>query len=531
MWRSQKGRLVAVAAGSVAVLMVCGCGSAESDSAASPSANLSDPRSWSAVEIPDSQVDAAVASLDDIAESTMQETGIPGMAIAVVHDGEVVYAKGFGVREADDVPPDAANTVDADTVFQVASISKPIGASVVASVVGTGEVSWTDPVSQYLPDFALSDPYVTSNVTIADLYAMRSGLPTEAGDDLEWMGYDRTQVLQRLRYLPLTPFRTEYAYTNFGLTAGAQAVANAVGTPWETLSAQRIYTPLGMDRTTSNYAEFLAMDNRATLHTRQDGAYRPDEPRDPQAQSPAGGVSTSAHDMAKWMIMELGQGNYQGQQVVNAAALQESFQPRMTSSPALLPAQRPGQFGYGINIDTDGTGRMRLSFSGAFSVGAATNFVLLPSENLGISVFTNAAPIGAAEAVSAEFIDRVETGTSTQDWLAVYKTAFGEQPQPPPDPILPTPPGPLATYTGVYDNPYYGPMTITVEDTGLVARIGPAARTIPLRPYDGNVFAAQVPFTNVWLPSVTFTPADEPPSTVIFEQFNTSGLGTFTRSP
>ena len=457
MWRSRKGRLVAVAAWSVAVLMVGGCGSAASDSAASPSANLSDPRSWSAVEIPDSQVDAAVASLDDIAESTMQETGIPGMAIAVVHDGEVVYAKGFGVREADDVPPDA-------------------------------------------------------------------------GDDLEWMGYDRTQVLQRLRYLPLTPFRTEYAYTNFGLTAGAQAVANAASTPWETLSAQRIYTPLGMNRTTSNYAEFLTMDNRATLHTRQDGAYRPDEPRDPQAQSPAGGVSTSAHDMAKWMIMELGQGNYQGQQVVDAAALQESFQPRMTSSPALLPAQRPGQFGYGINVDTDGTGRMRLSFSGAFSVGAATNFVSLPSENLGISVFTNAAPVGAAEAVSAEFLDLVETGASTQDWLAVYKTAFGEPPQPPPDPVSPTPTAPLASYAGVYDNPYYGPMTITVEDAGLVARIGPAARTIPLRPYDGNVFAAQVPFTDVWLPSVTFTPADGQPSAVVFEQFNTSGLGTFTRS-
>ena len=173
---------------------------------------------------------------------------------------------------------------------------------------------------------------------------------------------------------------------------------------------------------------------------------------------------------------------------------------------------------------------MRLSFSGAFSVGAATNLVLLPSENRGISVFTNAAPIGAAEAVSAEFIDLVETATSSQDWLPVYKPAFGEPPQPPPDPVSPTPTAPLASYAGVYDNPYYGPMTITVEDAGLVARIGPAARTIPLRPYDGNVFAAQVPFTDVWLPSVTFTPADGQPSAVVFEQFNTSGLGTFTRS-
>ena len=145
-------------------------------------------------------------------------------------------------------------------------------------------------------------------------------------------------------------------------------------------------------------------------------------------------------------------------------------------------------------------------------------------------MFTNAAPLGAAEAVSAEFMDLAETGASTQDWLAVYKTAFGEPPQPPPDPISPTAADPLATYTGVYDNPYYGPMTITMEDTGLVARIVPAARAIPLRPYDGNVFAARVLFTDVWLPSVTFTPADGQPSAVVFEQFNTSGLGTFTRS-
>ena len=145
-------------------------------------------------------------------------------------------------------------------------------------------------------------------------------------------------------------------------------------------------------------------------------------------------------------------------------------------------------------------------------------------------MFTNAAPLGAAEAVSAEFMDLVETGASTQDWLAVYKTRFGEPPQQPPDPVSPTPAAPLATYAGVYDNPYYGPETITVEDAGLVARIGPAARAIPLRPYDGNVFAARVPFTDVWLPSVTFTPTDGQPSAVAFEQFNTSGLGTFTRS-
>ncbi len=527
-------RIPPLFAATMVMLAVTSCGDSTGptvSSSASPAtpAAAADPLSWSAVDIPSSRIDAAIDSLDGIAEKTMKETGIPGMSIAVVRNGEVVYAKGLGVRKVG-----TTDGVNADTIFQVASVSKPIGASVVASVVGTGKVAWTDPVSKYLPDFALSDPYVTKNATIGDLYAMRSGLPAEAGDTLEWMGYNREQVLQRLRYLPLTPFRAEYHYTNFGLTAGAQAVANAVGTPWEALSKQRLYEPLGMTRTSSNYAEFLTSDNRATLHSKVNGEYGAHEIRDPQAQSPAGGVSTSANDMAKWMIMELGQGKYQGKQVVSAEALQESLVPRMTTRAATEPTQRSGQIGYGILVDTDSTGRIRYSFSGAFDVGAATTFTLLPSENLGISVFTNAAPIGAAEAVSYEFLDRAEIGSSSQDWLAVMGKVYesmDSMPTPPPPPAAPAPPAPLTDYTGVYTNTFYGPATVTVEGAGLVAKFGPAARSFPLRPYDGNTFSAQVPYSDVWLPSVTFTaPAGGPATSVKFDQFGDAGQGTFTRA-
>ena len=146
------------------------------------------------------------------------------MSVAVVRNGKVAYLKGFGVRNLDTKAP-----VDENTVFQLASVSKPIGASVVASVVGEGKISWDDKISAYLPDFALSDPYATANVTIADMYSHRSGLPDHAGDLLEDIGYDQAEVLYRLRYLPLQPFRATYDYTNFGLTAGAEAVAKAAG--------------------------------------------------------------------------------------------------------------------------------------------------------------------------------------------------------------------------------------------------------------------------------------------------------------
>ncbi|MEP1517252.1 MAG: serine hydrolase domain-containing protein, partial [Nitratireductor sp.] len=173
-----------------------------------------------ATETTQAQIDAAIAGLDDLAADILRRSAVPGLAIAVVHAGETVYAKGFGVRSrAGDEP------VDADTVFLLASVSKPIGATVVAHQVSRGVVGWNTPVQAHLPWFRLADPWVSAHVTIGDLYAHRSGLPDHAGDDLEDIGYGRKTVLERLHLLPQAAFRDSYAYTNFGLTAAAEAVA------------------------------------------------------------------------------------------------------------------------------------------------------------------------------------------------------------------------------------------------------------------------------------------------------------------
>ncbi len=204
-----------------------------------------------AMPLPDNAVDNAVAKLDGLAADLMNTSGIPGMAVAVVHGGKTVYAKGFGVKDVKAGTTDNANKVDADTVFQLASLSKPLGATVIAHQVGQNAISWDTPVVSKLPWFALSDPVVTRMVTIGDMYAHRSGLPDHAGDELEDLGYDRRYVLDHLRALPLAPFRISYAYTNFGVTAAADAVAAAAGKPWEDLAADVLYRPLGMASTSS----------------------------------------------------------------------------------------------------------------------------------------------------------------------------------------------------------------------------------------------------------------------------------------
>jgi CubicO group peptidase (beta-lactamase class C family) len=205
-----------------------------------------------------------------LARQILARTGVPGMSVAIVSGDAAVFLGGFGVRQ---LGGDAA--VDADTVFHIASVSKPIAATVVASVVGDGTVEWSSRMADVDPTFALRDAWPTQQVTIADLFAHRSGLRDRAGDFLEDLGFDRAEIIHRLRYLePEYSFRAGYAYTNFGLTAAAVAVAKAAGVSWEDLCVARLYAPLGMAHTSSRFADYMAEANRAIPHVRDGERWR-----------------------------------------------------------------------------------------------------------------------------------------------------------------------------------------------------------------------------------------------------------------
>jgi len=147
------------------------------------------------VQVIEAHVQKAIAELDKLAQKEIDNNVVPGLAIAVVFQDKLVYAKGFGVREVG-----KPEKVDADTVFQLASVSKPLGATVVAALVGEGKIMWDSKISHLDPTFELYDPWVTREITIRDTYAHRSGLPEHSGDLLEDLGYDRAQVLYRLRF-------------------------------------------------------------------------------------------------------------------------------------------------------------------------------------------------------------------------------------------------------------------------------------------------------------------------------------------
>src|SRR5213595_2908555 len=327
------------------------------------------------------QVTHAIQELEQLTQKQIQENALPGLAIAVVFQDKVVYAKGFGVRDTNTKVP-----VDADTVFQLASVSKSIGSTLVAELVGEGKITWDSKLSVLDPGFEMFDPWVTREITIRDMYAHRSGLPAHAGDLLEDLGFTRAEILYRLRYQrPDSSFRSHYAYTNFGMTEGGIAAAKAYGLEWEDASKQKVYNPLGMNSTSSHYTDFMARKNKALGHVLVDGKWVQKFKRDPDPQSPTGGVSSSVNDFKKWMRLQLANGKFEGKQVVDEKALEETHHPHMLTgfNPFTL---LPTFYGLGWNVSYDQQGRLRLNHSGAFGLGAATYVNLVPGDQLGIVV-------------------------------------------------------------------------------------------------------------------------------------------------
>jgi CubicO group peptidase (beta-lactamase class C family) len=479
---------------------------------------------------------AALPGLKALAEQTVAKGEVPGLSIAVVHRDQVVYLAGFGVRQTG-----GADKVDADTVFQLASLSKPLAATVVAALVGDGPVSWDSRISDIDPGFALHDPYPTAEVTIRDLFAHRSGLSGSVGNDIEELGYTQGEILHRLRLAkPAYSFRGGYAYSNFGLTEGALAAARVSGKDWPETAEERLYKPLGMVSTSARYRDFIARPNRAALHVRIDGQWAAFTRRNADAQSPAGGASSSARDLAQWLRLELAKGKLGDRQIVDAAALAETHIPVSVSGVDRGTGEvRFYALGWGVAHRSHG---VEWSHAGAFSAGARTVADLLPDEQLGIVVLSNAFPTGVPEGLVASFLDTVFDGKPERDWIAhwneFYDTNLGAgalKRAIAPYANAPAIKGaalPLAAYAGTYANDYVGEARI--EDTGpeLVLHLGPADRRRSLRHFNRDTFL-YAPFVETpgWLSSITFAIGpDGKASEITIDDLNADGLGTLARS-
>lgn len=437
----------------------------------------------------------AIAALPEIVERIMERSGVPGLAVAVVHNDKVLFRQGFGVREVGKAEP-----VDEDTVFMLASLSKSITASLIATQITQGKVNWADPVVKYLPEFQLKDAYVTQNATIGDFMAHRTGLPFAAGDALEDLGYDRNYILGKLHLLDLHPFRSSYAYANFGTTTAGQAVAAAAGQPYEALLEKDLFLPLGMTASSARHEDYLAHRNRASLHALTKGEFKPLYERNPNAQAPAGGVSSNIKDMSHWLKFLLANGKFKGRTIASQEALVPAMSIQTITNQVATDISRPSAYGFGFDYGIEANGRTTINHSGAFLLGTGTHFRIVPSADLGIIVLTNASPVGAAEAIAAEFIDLVFYGKVRRDWYAGYNHVLSGMFDPVGDLVGKTPPNepkpalPLNHYTGLFNNNYFGPARIQLNNGQLQIALGPKPMTYPLTHWNGNTFAIK-PFS------------------------------------
>src|SRR5436189_3773804 len=219
---------------------------------------------------------ALPADFDAYVERVLKTFDVPGAAVAVVKDGRIVLAKGYGVKRLGQ-----PERVDENTRFGIASNTKLFTATAIALLVEQGKLKWDDPVIRYLPDFAMYDPFVTRELTVRDLLVHRSGLGLGAGDLLWWPAstYDRAEIARRLRFIkPATSFRSAFAYDNVLYGVAGEVIETVSGQTWEEFVQSRILAKIGMTGSSVRHSASAAGGNVATPHAPVDGTVRPVAP-------------------------------------------------------------------------------------------------------------------------------------------------------------------------------------------------------------------------------------------------------------
>src|SRR3954466_7663489 len=295
----------------------------------------------------------AAPDIDAVVQRAMAAFEVPGISLAIVKDGKVIVARGYGVRKLGNPAP-----VDAKTLFGIASNTKAFTATALGILVDEGKIRWGAPVIDYLPWFQLSDPYVTREMTVRDLLVHRSGLGLGAGDLLWWPAstYNRKEIARRLRYIPLaTSFRSAYAYDNVLYLVAGEVIEAVSGQSWEDFMASRILAKVGMTGSNVRHSDATKAGNVATPHAAVEGKVRPIAPFDSDNTNPAGGINSNAEDMAKWMLVQVAEGKLaQGSGLIRPATARELTAivtpiPVGSGAPELA-AIRPNFSGYALGF-------------------------------------------------------------------------------------------------------------------------------------------------------------------------------------
>jgi len=423
---------------------------------------------------------APLAGFEEYAEKARRDWEVPGMAVAIVKDDKIVFAKGFGVRKIGENVP-----VDEKTLFAIGSSSKAFTAATLALLVDEGKLKWDDRVSKYLPEFETYDPYVTRELTIRDLLTHRSGL--ERGDSL-WYGTEnsREEVLRRTRFIkPTWSLRSNFGYQNLMYLAAGQIVEKVTGKKWDDYVTERIFGPLGMTASNTTIRTFKNGDNVSTPHSKVDDKVIAIPWRNIDNIAPAGSINSNVVDIAQWIRLQLAQGTFDGKKIFSPLTAKEMHMSqtviRLEGSQGMTyPEAHFLNYGMGWFL-SDYKGRKIVEHGGAID-GMRAEVALVPEEKLGMVVLTN---LGGS-VVSMPLLYRVidsYMGVQQKDWSAeilksykgLLEQAAAAQKKAEAERVMGTKPThELASYAGTYTSELYGDVKVIEENGQLRIRFGPA---------------------------------------------------------
>ncbi|MYM83753.1 serine hydrolase [Duganella sp. FT50W] len=413
-------------------------------------------------------------NLDADVNRALKTFNVPGMAIAIVKDGKVVVAKGYGVRKLGEPAP-----VSGKTLFEIASNSKAFTAAGLAMLVDEGKIAWDDPVTKHLPGFQMYDSYVTGQMTIRDLLVHRSGLGLGAGDLLWWPStqFSTDEIISRLRYIkPATSFRASYAYDNLLYIVAGKIIAEKTGKPWGEAIHERILAPLGMNGTTTSVAEMLASADYSAPHSKINDQIAVVKPMPVPNAVGAVGIDTSAEDIARWMTVLLNGGKMDnGKQLFSARQAAEMWSEqtpmRIREPKPALAATKPNFYAYGLGFQLrDYKGRKLVMHGGALQ-GFYSTVLMVPEEKLGIAILTNAENSPAMASLYYRILDQY-LKVQPSDWITLYaqqeaaahQEELERQGKEHTSRAVDSKPSlPLASYDGEYEDAWYGKISIRAE--------------------------------------------------------------------
>ena len=430
-----------------------------------------------------------LATFDALVETGRTDWNVPGLGIAVVKDGKVLLAKGYGVREQG-----KSERVDADTLFAAASTTKAMTAAAVGMLVDDGKLAWDDPVRKFVPELAFADPELADSLTVRDLLTHHTGLPNT---DYLWYSYegDWKTILARLKRVERSaPTRSRFEYQNVMYGLAGDVVGRVAGKPWEEVVRERIFRPLGMSRTVPLGSEAAKQTNVVTPHSREDGAFSAMDTLAAVDPIPAAGsVWSSPNDMAKWVAFLLEPGKTKrpdGTPLLKPETAEELFRPQVVIQPGsfypTVEKTQPKWTTYGLGWfqhDYRGVeGRIRrVDFHTGSIDGLVAIVGLVRDEKLGVVVLGNLDHAEVRHALMYSAFDLFLDGTLSRDWNGELRAMYDElrkkgeaaRAELEAKRVANAAPGrALSAYAGSYEDPLYGGFRFEVEGDALRIRVG-----------------------------------------------------------